>query len=258
MILTGWLASSPAPGKIAFVKMDEYDGKQFLATMRSADYAHAGEAESIDLVFAMIPAQPSWQVLDVGCGRGGTADYVNRHGWGHVVGIDIDEAAIESAQTKYPQLEFSVCDIHAVGDRFPAQFDLIYLFNVFYAAIDKNAAISNFKTAAKPGGLLCIFDYVLYNSESPLPKVFLDQTPATPDEFAEYIKVNSMRVISHVNLDAEYIQWYRSFLKRFDNPALIAQYSPDVVDEVRSKYEELFDSLEKGNMGGLLLLASAV
>src|ERR1700679_1547306 len=71
------------------MKMNNFDGKAFLATVRGEDFAHAGEEEAIDLAFAGIGAQPDWQVLDAGCGRGGTADYVNRHGWGNVVGIDI-------------------------------------------------------------------------------------------------------------------------------------------------------------------------
>src|SRR5579885_1084545 len=177
------------------MKMDEYDGKQFLATIRSADYAHAGEAESIDLVFGMIDSQPSWRILDVGCGRGGTADYVSRHGWGEIAGVDIDEAAIEYARRQYPAHLFSVCDMHSIGERFPGQFDLIYLFNVFYAAQDKQRAVASFRTAAKPDGLLCIFDYVLYDKTRPLPRVFLGQTPATLEEFHELMRTNSWQEI---------------------------------------------------------------
>ncbi len=63
------------------MRMDEFDGKKFLATVRGEDFAHAGEKDAIDLVFERIPAQSNWKVLDVGCGRGGTAHYVNQRGW---------------------------------------------------------------------------------------------------------------------------------------------------------------------------------
>jgi len=239
------------------VKMDEHDGKQFLATVRSADYAHPGEAESIDLVFAMVPAQPSWRVLDVGCGRGGTADYVSCHGWGCVTGVDIDREAVEYARSKYPNLEFAVCDMQSVGDQYPEQFDLIYLFNVFYAACDKNAAMMSFRRAAKQTGLLGIFDYVMYKTDRGLPSVFLDQKPATSDELTEWMNGSSWKLIEHINLDDKYIEWYRNFLTRFEDPALGKIYPPQVIADVRSKYAQLLDSLEQGILGGAFLLFSA-
>jgi SAM-dependent methyltransferase len=240
------------------MKMDEHDGKQFLATVRSADYAHAGEAESIDLAFATIAAaQPEWRVLDVGCGRGGTADYVNRHGWGHVVGVDIDSDAVEYAQNKFPNIEFSICNMHQVGERFPNQFDLIYLFNVFYAASNKPAALASFRQSAKPGATLCIFDYVFYKPAEKLPAVFVDQRPITPEDLAKTLKDASWEAYVNRNLDQEYIEWYRKFLESFDDPTLTKAYSRDVIESVRVRYMELLNSLENGVLGGVLLLAHA-
>src|SRR5262249_50260458 len=84
------------------MRMNDYSGKEFLATVRAEDYAHAGEDEASELVFKDIPAKVDRMILDAGCGRGGTADYVQRHGWGEVVGIDIEEQSIERAKEKYP------------------------------------------------------------------------------------------------------------------------------------------------------------
>ncbi|MBX9666933.1 MAG: class I SAM-dependent methyltransferase [Candidatus Obscuribacterales bacterium] len=88
------------------MKMDEFDGKRFLATVGGDDFALAGEIEAIDLVFESMPTMPDWKVLDVGCGRGGTASYVHRKGWGQVTGIDIDQHSIDYAKERYPSLEF--------------------------------------------------------------------------------------------------------------------------------------------------------
>ncbi len=41
------------------MKMDEFDGKKFLAAVRGEDFAHAGEKESIDMVFDRIHALPN-------------------------------------------------------------------------------------------------------------------------------------------------------------------------------------------------------
>ncbi|GAB6046625.1 hypothetical protein JCM19379_04480 [Methyloparacoccus murrellii] len=48
-------------------------GKALLALARDGDYAHPGEAETIRLACAGLARQDSHRLLDVGCGRGGTA-----------------------------------------------------------------------------------------------------------------------------------------------------------------------------------------
>ncbi len=239
------------------MRMDEFDGKKFLATVRGEDFAHAGEKEAIDLVFERIPAQSNWKVLDVGCGRGGTAHYVNQRGWGQVVGVDIDVSSIEYAKEKYPELDFSVCAMEAVGAQFPEEFDLLYLFNVFYASNDKGEAMKSFRKAAKAGATLCIFDYVNYRPEEPLPAVFLGQTPATATELEEFMRDASWEAIKNENLDMQYIQWYRNFLARFDDPILKNNYSAEDIESVRAKYAELLAAHESGALGGILLLAQA-
>jgi len=68
---------------------------------RKTDYAHAGEEEAIDLAFKDIPKEPKGLLLDMGCGRGGTAHYVQGRCWGNVTGADIDADSIEYAVKKY-------------------------------------------------------------------------------------------------------------------------------------------------------------
>ncbi len=240
------------------MKMDEYDGKRFLATVRGDDFAHAGEIESIDLVFESIPTKPDWKVLDVGCGRGGTANYVHTKGWGQVAGIDIDRHSIDYAKERYPALEFQVCAMEEVGARFPEQFDLLYLFNVFYASTEKRLALSSFRKAAKTGGLLCIFDYVYYKPDKPLPAVFLGQTPVTKQNAYNLLKDAYWHLAEDINLDKKYIEWYRNFLDRFDDPELRRGYSEDVINGVHATYLELLNSIEDGVLGGVLLVAQAV
>jgi SAM-dependent methyltransferase len=239
------------------MKMDEYDGKQFLATVRGDDFAHAGEIEAIELTFSLIPTSPTWRVLDVGCGRGGTAFYVHQRGWGNVAGVDIDEPSIAYSRAKYPELDFGLCSMEEVGSRFPEAFDLLYLFNVFYASKDKQVALDSFRRAAKPGAILCIFDYVLYQPEKTLPEVFLGQTPATVDQFDRLTKESSWDVFRNENLDQKYIEWYQAFLTRFDDVNVTRQYSAETITSVRSRYEELLESIETGHLGGRLILAHA-
>ncbi len=239
------------------MKMDEFDGKKFLATVRGDDFAHAGEADAIEVVFDLIPAAPEWKVLDIGCGRGGTAHIVKERGWGDVVGIDIDATSIEYCQSRYPNLQFEICAMEQVGERFPEAFDLLYSFNVFYASKFKQEALHSFRKAAKSGAILCIFDYVMYKPNEPLPEVFLGQKPATPEELKAFTKAASWDVFRNENLDQKYIEWYRSFLARFDDPSLSSQYSEETIEAVKSRYAELLNSIETGTLGGTILLAHA-
>ncbi len=239
------------------MKMDAYDGKAFLAAVRKEDFAHAGERESIDLMFSEIDAKPDWKILDAGCGRGGTADYIQQQGWGNVAGIDIDQDSLKYAKQKYPNLEFTFCDILDVGDRFPSSFDLICLFNVFYAVTDKGPAMLSFRRAAKPNALLALFDYLYYKPETPLPEIMLNQKPPTPHEFDTLLKNAGWELEKNLNLDEKYVGWYRRLLERFDAPELKSSYSAETIEAVRRKYTGLIAALENGVMGGALLIARA-
>ena len=76
------------------MNMNSFEGKRILALVREGDYAHAGEEEAIERSFRSIPKVSDRWMLDVGCGRGGSADYIRRNGWGHVEGIDRDAESL--------------------------------------------------------------------------------------------------------------------------------------------------------------------
>jgi len=88
------------------MRLNSYQGKRLLALARGADYAHAGEAEAIDLVWSGLPKSRTQNVLDAGCGRGGTAAYVYHAGWGRVTGIDIEAESIVRARCRSPRIVF--------------------------------------------------------------------------------------------------------------------------------------------------------
>jgi SAM-dependent methyltransferase len=81
------------------MQMISYTGKHLLALIRGSDYAHAGEEEAIELALRPVPRRASQLLLDVGCGLGGTAKYVQDHGWGTVVGLDVEPDSIVRARS---------------------------------------------------------------------------------------------------------------------------------------------------------------
>lgn len=236
--------------------MNDYPGKKFLATVRSGDYAHAGEEEAIELVLMGLQKNPSQKILDVGAGRGGTAAYIQENGWGKVVGVDIESESIAYAKEKYPAVEFQVLDACDVGVAFPAQFDVIILFNVFYAINQKQKAMTSFRQAAKPGAMLLLFDYFSYDS-SQFPKEILSSSPSTLKEFETMFESAAWKVEKELDLDQDYIRWYCEFLARFDKPELKKAYDDNVINDVRVKYQALLNSLENKVLGGRLYVAIA-
>jgi SAM-dependent methyltransferase len=71
-------------------------------------------------------AAPLWQgrsVLEIGCGDGGSADYLASQGADRVVTVDSDPARVERARARHarPRIEFRVADLRQIvaqGDRF--------------------------------------------------------------------------------------------------------------------------------------------
>lgn len=238
------------------MKMNDFNGKEFLATLRGQDFAHAGEEEAIELMFRDVPPDSGRQLLDAGCGRGGTAEYVHSKGWGTVTGIDVDSQSIEYASQTYPRSQFRVCDRCRVDEMFRNAFDVVYIVNAFYAVKDKQAAANSLRTAARAGGALLLFDYVTYQPQVELPGV-LSESPSTPEQFCVLLQNAGWRLERSDNLDEQYVRWYRSLLEKFDKQALKQAYTSQMIGPARKKYADLLDALEKKVLGGVLIHASA-
>jgi trans-aconitate methyltransferase len=146
-----------------------------LSRLRGGDYAHAGDREAIDIVLekalSLEPALKSKAVLDVGCGCGGTAQYLYEAGFSDVSGIDLDLAAISYAQRTYPALSFTSADALMIDKIYPpSHFSFIYMVNALYAFQDKCSLLTKLSALAKSDCLLVIFDYT---EQKTLPKPVL-------------------------------------------------------------------------------------
>lgn len=239
------------------MRMNDFNGKEFLAAVRGKDYAHAGEEIAIELLFRDVSKDANRKILDAGCGRGGTADFVHRRGWGEVIGIDVEAKSIDYANQTYPDSRFVACDICDAGKRFPGAFDLIYMFNAYYAVVDKAAAMVSLREAARSGTDFLVFDYVTYKPHVAPPDV-LSAPPATLEEFSEWMTKAGWQLEHTQNLDEEYVGWYRDFLSRVDSLAAKRSYSQEMIEPVRKKYSDLLTAIETGVLGGAILRAVAI
>ena len=106
--------------------------------------------------------RPGLSVLDVGCGTGAITAGIARavKPEGHVVGIDRDEALLETARTEHAgmeNLQFEYGD--AIDLRFRARFDIVTSARALQWIAEPGFVVKKMKQAAKRGGVVVVLDY---------------------------------------------------------------------------------------------------
>jgi SAM-dependent methyltransferase len=94
------------------------------------------------------------EILDAGCGSGGTTAWLNR--WGRVAGIDLAPEAVELAQQRgIKRLLLASIEALPFADE---SFDLVTSFDVLYhlRVGDDAAVLAEFRRVLRPGGLALI------------------------------------------------------------------------------------------------------
>ena len=129
---------------------------------RGADYDRRFEdlaAAGMDMhgEAALVSEYAPASVLDAGCGTGRVAIELSRRGY-DVVGIDLDEAMLQSARTKAPDLTWLHGDLADPGlDLGNRTFDLVVMAGnvlIFVAPGTEGQVIENAARWLRPGGRL--------------------------------------------------------------------------------------------------------
>ncbi len=241
--------------------MNSFKGKQVLALVRDGDYAHAGEEEAIELAMAPIARDPGRDLLDAGCGLGGTAAYLQRHGWGRVTAFDIEPRAIEGARRTHPGPTFLACDIVAAPGQLDRRFDVITMFNVLYALPNQPAGLRALADVAAPGATLAIFDYVDTGAYQRDPLIdaggpFLPH-PVKRDGIESLLAGSGWRLQETKVIDETYVGWYVALVAKIEakKAAIVARVGADGFDHVFGLYGGLLERLRAGVLGGALVYA---
>jgi SAM-dependent methyltransferase len=238
------------------MEMDSPTGKKILALVRRADYAHAGEEEAINLVFNNVPRDANRSLLDVGCGRGGTAHYVRQKGWGRVLGIDIDADSINYAKNTYPDVGFVAADVMSLPDEISGRFDLIYLFNSFYTFPDQRRALEQFRLVSRQGGELVIFDYL---DKGGAREKFPEWNPLDFSKVEKLFSSAGWNIVAKDNISCLYGKWYQNLVARIDKSSaeIITLAGKEWFDFVRSFYGRIVDAIEGNILGGAIIRAQS-
>ena len=108
--------------------MRENNPRLLLARVRKADFAHPGDFEAIDILMKHLEThQPSspLKILDAGCGRGGTADYIKKTTPNILsfTGVDMDKKAIAHAQSTCVNINFKIVNIAEIDQKLTEKFN---------------------------------------------------------------------------------------------------------------------------------------
>jgi SAM-dependent methyltransferase len=243
------------------MQMISYPGKRLLALIRGTDYAHAGEGEAIELTLRSVPRRADQLLLDVGCGLGGTAKYVQDHGWGTVVGLDAEPESIARARQLYPSIEFHVCDVLQASSVIGGKYDVIYLFNAFYAFDDQPRALAGLARLAAPSGRLILFDYTDRGGYDSNP-LMCDGEPLIPypvrlSAIGDTLYRAGWQLTEVEDLTAAYDHWYDSLVRRMDakRAQIVDFVGTDGFAFVRSTYVGLRGAIQSGSLGGAIIRA---
>lgn len=141
------------------------------------------------------------RLLDIACGRGRHAIYLNKHGY-DVTGIDLSVENIRFAkQFENDALRFFVHDMRELS--YESYFDVAFnLFTSFgYFATDEQhiGSLINFHNALKPGGFL-VLDY--FNSHKILQNLVANNVKKVEDvEFHIHRNINGNKIIKTISFD---------------------------------------------------------
>lgn len=241
------------------MQMNSAQGKQILALLRDGNYAHPGEEQAIDL--ALAPFSRNWKrrILDLGCGLGGTADYVRRNGWGSVTGVDIDGETLAAAARIYKGVEFVAADAGSIAGLWQDQFDLIYLFNSFYAFPDQPLALRQMSQVARPAASLVIFEYTDLDGSfrEQVDKDSAWWTPINLASFPEQLKDAGWQLDKAYDITEQYLHWYRDLCGRIESKKaeIVTRFGSDWYDYTHATYFKLLSLIERKVVGGSIIRA---
>ncbi len=93
-------------------------------------------------------------ILDAGCGDGWLAGLIAPHTKSEVHACDAGEPLIKSAQQKFPEVQFSICDLNQPLPYQKESFDVVTASMVIHDVEDELATLKNLAEVLKPGGKL--------------------------------------------------------------------------------------------------------
>ena len=243
--------------------MNNATGKRLLALVRGGDYAHPGEEEANELLFAGVQPDARRRVLDAGCGGGGTAAWVQRRGLGAVTGIEIDAETAALARERHPDVTIIEGDLQQAGTTLTGPYDLVYSMTAAYAAADHAVVLKELAGLAAPGAELRLLEYAdprgLFASATARDPSWGWWHPLIPRDLPDLLSASGWSTVGIRDLTPEFILWYRRLCELIATRRrqIVEEFGPDWYEFVVREYAGILDMVRAGVLGGILVRAAA-
>lgn len=245
-------------------------GQQALALVRGSNHncAHVGGTTAIDEVMKDIEPFSERRILEVGCGLGGTAEYIRTHGWGEVTSIDEDQARIIYATQRYPKGDYRHCKAANAPQLLQPGHDLIISLHAFCALENKAATLRALATLASPGAHLRVFDFIDRGNYADDPVTENGQpvfrSPLQLGQIEHLLEANDWRLYTVRPLHQQFLLWHEEFLEAVEHKRkpLLALFEQNELEpqaayaQLLSVVEQMRDATAEGNLGGALIMAT--
>jgi len=235
--------------------------KLLLSELRGGDFTHPSDVEAIKFVMDKLERNFNVKILDVGCGLGGTANYLYQHGWHHITGIDNDPKAINHAKAHYPDIQFIETDVNHCAGILNEIFDFIYAFSAYFSFAEQTKALLALNKIAKAKATLMLFDYACnakYHdcnpfdgySNRPFHAINLDTINAELNQ-------TGWKEIERKNITSLHLNCYQEILAKMEKNRnqLTKTYGLAPYESVYDSFAILVDCIEKKKLFGVVIYA---
>ena len=243
--------------------MDNATGKRLLALIRDGDYAHPGEEEANELLFARLPPEPRRRILDAGCGGAGTAAWVQERGLGAVTGIEIDAATARLARERHPKVTVVQGDLQRAAAELSGPFDLIYAMTAVYAAPDQAAVFRELGALAAPEAELRLLEYADPNGLFAATAAGSPSRgwwhPLRPHTLPKSLASAGWTAVEMRDLRPEFILWYWRLCERIASRRrqIVHEFGEEWYEFVALEYAGILEMVRACVLGGILVRATA-
>ncbi|BAY46139.1 putative methyltransferase [Scytonema sp. HK-05] len=232
-----------------------------LSQIRNNDHAHAGGDVHIDHLVNEIPSEHS-RLLDIGCGLGGTMQYLHGVGWPEVVGIDLNKDSIEVARERFPNGKFYTLDAMDINSAELGWFSHFVSINTFIHISDKKQLLRKIGETANFNARIFISDFRDLGRYKLSPISVAGSDPFSfpfenDDAIAKMFDGTGWQIDALEDVSAEYYRWYKEFVNQIFNamPDIMKQIGDIGYAQLKNEYLQYIDLFERGFLGAVFIRA---